>query len=696
MAETNNELAFDLRRIGQIIRKRIWVAVTFFVVVVVLTVIGSVMKTATYRATGMILIEREAPNVVSLKDVVALGTTNYYDTKSYYETQFKIIKSRTTARLVIHKLKLDREPPYSKAVDPIETFLNQVAIDPIKGSHLVSISFNHHDPQEAAQIANTIAETYIEENLLAKQNASDEAIKWLSNQEKELDKKMQDSELALQGFMEKNNILSFEERQSIIEKRITSLTTAYADARQKRIEAESLYNRVKLYAVSSEKSQSIPDVLKNDLIQELKSKQFEYERERTELAQKYKEKHPAMTSVIDQLDLVEKRLNSEINRIVRGVEAQYLVEKDREEAFVAELETIKLDKRELDKKEIDFKSLEREVIANRNLFDVLQQRAKETEIIGKLRANNVRIIDRAEAPLYPISPRKRLNVALGMILGVLGGIGLIFFFEFVDNTIKNTEDIENTTGLPFLGIIPSFEGENGEEITTDLFAHEHPKSSVTESCRVIRTNLTFSAPDASLRRLLVTSAGPQEGKSTTVINLGIVLAQGGKRVLLIDSDLRRPRLHRAFGFSSDLSGLTNLIMGEDSLDNVLVDTEVPGLSLIPCGPIPPTPSELLGSRQMENILKDLEERFDWVLFDSPPVVAVTDAVVISQLVDGVVLVVKAGQTSRDLLAKALKQLSDVDATILGTVLNDFNVKGEGYRYYHYYHSYHSNEKKKTG
>jgi capsular exopolysaccharide synthesis family protein len=402
------------------------------------------------------------------------------------------------------------------------------------------------------------------------------------------------------------------------------------------------------------------------------------------MAQRYLPKHPEMVRLQAQRDLLDRELAAQIAKIVRGIEAEYAVAADREKALTAELDAAKREKQALDKKEIEYRVLEREVETNRGLYDVLQKRMKETQVTENLRANNIRLIDRAEPPLAPVRPRTRVNLILGLILGLVGGAGLAFFFEFIDNTVKTQEDVEGLLRLPFLGIIPSFRGDVGERIATDLFAHEHPKSSVTESCRVIRTNLLFAAPDKTLRRLLVTSAGPQEGKSTTVTNLGIVLAQGGKRVLILDSDLRRPRLHKVFDVPAGRPGLTTLIMGEATLDEVIFATAVPGLSVIPCGPIPPTPSELLGSRHMEDLLPRLDERFDWVLFDSPPVIAVTDAVVLSRLADGVVLVVKAGKTTRDLVVRAKRQLDDVGAPILGTVLNDFNVLGDGYRYYYYY------------
>jgi len=686
---------FELREYLVVLLKRKWTFLAFFLVVMTLVLVGTFAQTPVYRATCTVLIERQAPKVVSFSEVVALGANNYYDTKSYYETQFKIIKSRSAAREVIKRMGLEKELPFSKVADPVEALLNRVSVDPVKKSHLVSVSVDHADPRRGAEIANMVAAVYRDMNLNAKLSASSDALQWLDKEGGTLADKVKESEVALQRFKEEKNVVSFEERQNIISQRLSELSSALTQAKRSRIDAESLYRKTADYAKSPQKVQTIPSVLENKLIQELKAEKIALDKQLSELSKKYKGKHPEIVKVTSQLELMERTIAQEIAKIVQGIETQYLVARDRETALSAEMEKLKKEKQELDNKEIEYKVLLREAQSNQSLFEAIQKRTKETQVTENLRTNNVRIIDPAEVSTKPVRPRVRMNIVLGFLLGLFGGIGLAFFFEYLDNTIKTQQDVKEFLQLPFLGVIPSLKDLGGGPEDIDLFAHKHPKSSVTESCRAIRTSITFSAPGQRLRKLLVTSAGPQEGKSTTVINLGIIFAQVEKRVLIIDSDLRKPRIHKAFGIPKERPGLTNLVMGEAETDDVIVASKVPNLDLITCGPIPPNPSELLGSSRMESVIQSLEERYDWILFDSPPIVAVTDAVVLSRIVDGVILVIKSAKSTRDIVLKARHQLQDVGANILGAVLNDFNIKEQGYKYY-YYHHYYRDEDRESG
>ena len=362
----------------------------------------------------------------------------------------------------------------------------------------------------------------------------------------------------------------------------------------------------------------------------------------------------------------------------------------REKALEGAVTQAKAEAQILNEKAMEYSVLKRKVDSESDIYSELVRRANETRVTQDMQFNNNIIIrEKAEAPRSPIKPKRKTNVMLAALLGLFGGVAIAFLLEYLDTTIKSQEDVEDAVGLPFLGVIPSFTADEPEP-TSELFTYTYPKSSITESIRSIRTNILFSAAEAPLKKLLVTSAGPQEGKSTTVINLGIIFAQGGKRVLIVDSDLRRPRIHKAFNVTRD-RGLTNLIMNEAKPEQVIVNTKVPNLSVIPCGPIPPNPSELLGLTRMQEIIDELGHQFDIILFDSPPIVAVTDAVVLSKKVDGVVLIIKAGRTTSEMVLKAKKQLTDVTAHILGAVLNDFNIRGEGYRYYYYYHYYRSEE-----
>lgn len=689
--------SFNLSEIGKILYKRRWTIAVFFLVVTTFVTLATMLQKDVYLATAVIRIESEAPNIVGFKEVVALGAQNYWASKEYYETQFRIIKSRPILEQVIQKMRLDENPPFAGASDPPELLAGMVSVNPIKNSQLVEIGVEYYDMNTAVEICNMLVKVYRDQNLATKIDATREALEWLKKERSGRANSVKEAEQGLHQFLVDHNIVSFEERQNVVAKRVQDLSDALTEAKRARIASEVAYNEATQLKKQGN-ALAIPEVLDNKLIQNLKEELVLLEKEKSKLAAKWKPDHPGMQKVQGQINELQDQIGKEIDHLIEGLRATYVMDQSRENKLDSELEQAKKEALDLSDLEIQYRVKKREAESEGMLFDEIQKRQKETEINKSLPdiTNNVRIIEEAIAPEHPspIRPRRKLSIILGAVLGLLGGIGLTFFLEYLDTTIKSADDLERNVKAPFLGIIPSFTTDE-EAVPDELFTHRYPKSSITESCRSIRTNISFSSAGKQLKRLLVTSAGPQEGKSTAVINMGIIFAQGGKRVLIVDSDLRRPRLHRAFKVSRK-KGLTNVIMGEASLADVIIPTEVPGVSLIPCGPIPPNPSELLGTERMRQISNDMADMFDLVLFDSPPVVAVTDAVVMSKIVDGVVLIAKAGKTTSEIVRKASRQLEDVQAHILGTVINDFNIRSAGYRYYYYYYHYRSREGDESG
>ncbi|MBZ0271413.1 polysaccharide biosynthesis tyrosine autokinase [bacterium] len=689
MARLRHRGGFDPREYGKVLVKRRWTVVTFFFIVLTLITLGTFMQAPVYRSTALVQILPEAPNVVEFKEVVALGSRNYWALKEYYETQFRIIRSRQVTAEVIDRLSLAEVDPYRTAKDAPATLADQIDVEPIKNSQLVAIHAESTNPELAMKIANAVAEVYQRQNLESKRVTSRDALDWLSGESHTMRERLEESEKRMQNYMENAQVFSFEERFNIALRNLAKFSEAAAEARQHRIETEALYNKYREMANAGE-GDMIPAVMENKLVQELKSELVIMEKDLAELKSKYKEGHPQVQALLQQIGVIESEIGGEIKNTLGSIKAELIIAQRREKEMDLAVIEARAEAQEVSEKEIQFKALQRDAKANQLVFDELQKRAKETEITRNLAANNISIVEQARLPEHHIRPRRKMNVMLGALLGILGGVGLAFFMEYVDNTIKTQIDIENLTDVPFLGIIPSFQSDDDEIPPDDLYSHHNPKSSITESCRAIRTNIIYSSPGRELRSLLVTSAGPQEGKSTTVINMGIIFAQGGRRVCLVDSDLRRPRLHKAFGVDRD-QGLTNYVMGEIPLEDAVTQTEIPNLFIVPSGPIPPNPSELLGSERMDAIIEELRGRFDMLIFDSPPVVAVTDAAVLSKRVDGVMLVVKAGKTTTDMFDRALRQMEDVKAHIVGSVLNDFNLRGEGYRYYYYYHYYRSDD-----
>lgn len=725
----------------RIIRKRQWVIITFFVIVVVSVTISSFLQTPVYKSTARILIEKETPNVLSFKEVLALDTSD----TDYYQTQYTILRSRTLAKEVLQRLGmmeqamqdqsqgfsirgilrgilnvvLSRKPLSEEAKirareqQAIDNFLNNIiTIEPIKGSRLVDIGAYSTNPDLTAGIANTLVEVYIEQNLEAKLSASKDAGGWLAKQLNVSQKKIAESEADLQKYKEEHEIISLQDRQNMITQKLSELNTAVSNARIKRIAAETQYKQIQEYlntdestldSVAIEKLESISLVINNPLIQRLKVELSTLEGELSELLKKFRKKHPNVIALRSQISSVQDRINAEIKRIMTSINNEYELALAQEEELKAALEEQKREALELNQKAIQYGILEREVESNKRIYNELLQRTKETSVTEQLETSNIRIIDRAVVPNYPVAPRKKLNIFLAMIVGSVMGTALAFFFEYLDNSIKTPDDIKQYLDIPFLGFIPKVSSENNSsphqratKHSVDTIVANEPKSTVSEAYRSLRTNVMFSSLEHG-PIILVTSAGPTEGKSITVANLGITMAQSGSKTLIVDCDLRKPRMHRIFNIPATGSGFTGMIanFGMNGNRVAVKRTRIQNLDLIPCGKIPPNPSELLSSERTRMLLEALGKKYDKILIDSPPVNVVTDPVILSQIAGGVIVIIRAGETRRDVVRRARDQLRDVGATILGGVLNSVDIEKDNYYYYSYYYNYYYQEKDET-
>jgi len=570
----------------------------------------------------------------------------------------------------------------------IKAYLARLDIKPIRKSRLVNISFEAHDPQLAAQIANTHAKLYIEQNLERKFSASKEAVNWLKKRIKEVKEKLEKSEEALRKYKQAHDLVSidFEESHNIRVQRLNELNTALMEARTKRIEKENLYRELKRISDKPELIESMPAVVANPLIQQLKAEYIKSKADYSKLSQSYGPEHPKMIRLRSEIKELKNKIASEVKKIARSIETEYRVAKKQEAALNKALEEEKKKALALSEKEIQYNVLKREVEINRTLYESLLKRAKETNITEDLPVSNVSIVDPARIPDLPFKPKKRLNILLAMVVGLTMGIGLAFFLEYLDDTIKTPEEVERYLKIPFLGYIGKVIIAKDNPYSPDLVALKEPKSHIAEMLRNVRTNILFSTSNFPRKALLVTSSIQDEGKTFLTINLGISLAQMGKRVVVIDADLRKTRIHRTFGLKKH-PGLTDVLTGNHGLESVIQDTKVENLKIIPCGTIPPNPAELLSSEAMKGLIDRLKEQFDFILFDSPPVMSVTDPTILANLADGVILVIKGGETPRPPIQRALQQLSKLDTKLLGVVLNGMDFK-KGKYYYHYYYKYH--------
>lgn len=660
------ESEVHLRDYLRVLQKRRWTVIAFFIILVSTVAVVTFTVRPVYRSTVQILIERENPNVVSIQEVLAIDAT----ATDYYQTQYEILKSETLARRVIDRLKLDQNPDFQNGSDSpedsadlnteeknrglLKTFMSRLTVSPIRNSRLVNVSFDSHDPQLSAQMANTMADEYIQYTMELKVRAAQQASDWLRKRVDEMQVKVRESEEA------------FEKYKESIPKQITAQVESKADSPQAMKEMESR-----------------PEVVNNKFIQELRTEEIRLTSKQSELSKKYGPKHPQMIQVKSELATLRDKMEREIKRLVGAVKieesSQYLL-------------------------------LKREEDANRQLFEVLLKRLKETALTENLPRSNIQVVDAAQPSSIPIKPKKGMNMILAVVLGLVLGSGFAFFFEYLDSTIKSPEDIERVIGAPLLGIVPSagrrkkstrLSGGQIHPIETILSAD--PKSPQAEAYRTIRTGVLLSSAERPPRVVLVTSPGPVEGKTTTAVNLAIAMAQAGSSTLLIDADLRRPRIHQLFSretgganlegsWNDGIKGLGPALVGETPPEAAIRQTPIPLLSVLTSGPIPPNPAELLGSQRMRDLVGELGRKFDRIIIDSPPLVPVTDATLLSTLCDGVVLVVKESRTTKMLATEARKRLAEAKAKLLGVVLNDVDLKKDSYRYYPY-HSYYGKEEK---
>ena len=703
----------------RVIYKRRWVAIPAFVIVFVIGAINSFRQTPIYEARAQILIEKDTPKVGNLNTMFQ-ETDGWYN-DDFYQTQYRILQSRSLARRTVELANLPSHPSMQRASEPpsmsfsvtgvassaiaaarraisgepaeapvkvapaepadalapyVGVVLGSLTVAPVRNSRLVDLRFSSTDPVLAADLANAHAKAYIQQNLQTRFSASKDATDWLGEQLAEQRQKVEESEAALQRYKEAHDAVAVEDRQNIVVQRLADLNGAVTKVKTERIEKEAQYNQLRSLE-STPAVDSFPAVIANDYIQKLKSDIGDLQRQQAQLAEKYGERHPEMVRIRSAIDSTQAKYDAEVRNVINSVRAEYQASLAQERSLVGALEKQKSEALGLNRKGIEYSVLSREAESNRQIYEALLQRTKETGISAELKSSNIRVVDAAELPTFPVLPRRQRDLMMAAISGSILALGLVFLFEYLDNRIKSPQEMRAHLGLPFLGMVPAVDTDKGSLLHTGVPA------AFSEAIRAVRTNVLFSSADEGARTLVVTSAGPGEGKSMFSSNLSVSLAQAGQRVLHIDADMRRPRVHEIFE-ASQQPGLSNLLVGDCKPSEAVRKTAVQNLWILPAGMIPPNPAELLGSKRCTDYFTTLREHFDWVVIDSPPVLAVADASVLSNAATGVIFVVGADQTSRQTAKAAIEQLHSVGARLIGAVLNRADVQRNPYYYSAYY------------
>jgi capsular exopolysaccharide synthesis family protein len=613
------------------------------------------------------------------------------------------------ATAVVQEMGLNRDPNFlanspagenAKPVEvPLETaaqvLLSRLEIEPEKQSRLVTVAFEDADPVRAQRIVSMVIQKYQDQNLDRVLASTTSAVDWLRGQLAKLKTELENNELALHGYKKDNNILSvsLDDQSNMLRGEMTKLNELLTGVKAHREEVHA--RLVELKKVDAKDPTKLPasELLKSPILQSFRESYMDAVRERDGLLGEGKgANHPSVSAAHARVAASRTALLAEVTNIQKSVEREHAAV-GREAGGLQRLYDA-ANKRalELTLMEIQYNRLRRSKDNTEKLYSLVLERTKESDLTRMIRVNNVYVVDDPLVPKAPVRPSIPVNVAIGLLAGLVLGIGVAVGREMLDRSIKTPDHIERDLRLPFLGLLPAVgEGvespygrkQNAPTPTgkPELVVHDQPKSGLAEAARAIRTNIVFMSPDSPHRVLLVTSAAPVEGKTTVASCIAVAMAQAGQRVALVDCDMRRPRLHRVFDRTNDV-GLTSALLDINALDDAIYKTEVPNLSMIACGPIPPNPAELLHSEAFGKVLDALRARFDRVVIDSPPVIPVTDGSILSTRVDGTVFVVRAFRTSKDLARRAVRMVRTVGGNIVGTVLNGVSMDRPGYSYYY--------------
>lgn len=746
-AQPEPESEFHISQWLEIVRRRRNLIVVVAAVMVAASLILYAITPRVYRATTVVQIERRSGTNLALGQPVQYE--DWVDAQSFYPTQIRLLQSRGLAERVVKNLRLMDDPifnpgrasllPSSSSGGTSDTdaaalagmaarVLGGIEVNPIRNTRLVELSYTSTTPELAARITNGIADAFIDWGVETRFATVGRASTFLASQIEAIKQEIQDREAQLQAYSRRTDIVALDPSSNVTLQRLEGLNRDYVTVVSERIAKEARYQEL----VNSP-GDSVADTFSGGLIGQLRADQMKLERDYATKLNTYKPDWPAMLELKAQIDKGRQHLADATQEFVakarESAKAEYQGALRREEALTAELNHQKNDAMQLNSAAVEYNNLKVEVSTRRTLLDELLKRQSETEVTARLegtRDSNVMVVDRALVPGGPYRPSLQRNLGMGLVLGLGLGLGVAFFLEYLDRTLKTPEDVDRILGLPLLAVIPdvssgregygssrAYYGRDagakdtgplrrvyGERVSSplpegtriELLPQAMPRVAVSEAYRALRTSLLLSTANG-LKSVVVTSAIPGEGKTAISVNLAVVLAQLGRQVLLVDTDLRKPRLHEVFGVPNRV-GLVSVLTGSVQEDAVILPTHVPNLSFTPSGPMPPNSSELLSSERMLDFVAKAYQRFDYVVFDSPPVLPVTDATVLASMADGLILCIGAGLVLREDARACRQRLQLADIRVLGVTLNFYRDRGS--RYGKRYHSYETYVKQAAG
>ncbi|HUI43962.1 MAG TPA: polysaccharide biosynthesis tyrosine autokinase [Terriglobia bacterium] len=708
---------FYLRAYWHVLAKRRWTILTATCILVALVAVVSFKMRPVYQATARVEVEAEAPQIQSLSDL-------YRSTPSdgaFLQTQVNVLESDTLAWETIQQLGLAGKAEFSSAAGTdlsdlapsrrgrlIRAFRERLHVELMRNSRMLEIRFESTDAPLAAAVANALVNNYAEYNFRMKYDATRQASAWMEQQLDELKAKVEKSQQALVDYERENAIVNVSDKENVVEERLADLSRDLTNAQDDRVQKESLYELLK----SNPSQASV--LVQDDLSQHLEERDADLSADYADALARYGPRFPKVLRLQGQVKTLESFIDAEHHRLIERIHSDYSAAQARETLLTEAVVRDKADVGRLNQLLIRHNILKREFETNQQLYDSLLQRLKDATVSAGLKATNIHVVDSASAPSSPARPKALVNLAIASIVGMILGVTLAFVEEGLDNSVKSAEDVERLIGAPALAIVPAAGSESASPYwkraggsrrnahfsksatngAVALAVLKHPASALSESYRALRTSILLSTAVRPPQVLLITSPQPNEGKSCTSLNLALTLAQRGSRVLVVDGDLRKPGIASHLGLAEE-PGLSGLLTGAHRLDEVLHPADgVPQLWALPSGATPPNPAELLSSPRMGEVIQQLRERFDHIVIDSPPLLMVTDATILSTLVDGVVLVVESGVTVRGAVLRAHSLLENAGGRVLGVVVNKVDFRREAYyysSYSRYYHSYYDRE-----
>jgi polysaccharide biosynthesis transport protein len=694
-----------------ILRKHQWLILSFLLAVVTIVSIATFRMQPVYTATARIEIDRENSNFLPFQ---ADSYDYIVDLDNYIETQSRILTSETLALQTIRNSGLipHSDLPGGSVSEAITSgslanhkrppelgaFLGSLTVKRVLPSRLLDVTFESTNPDLAAQILNAHISNFMEQNFRSKYDATAKATSWLTDQLSELKVKVQNSEDARLTYERQHQIWELDDKQNITTQRLNDLNRELTEAQNDRMRKEALFEFAKAGNIDA-----VPQLRENNMLQDLTRKRADTYSTFVDALNQYGPNFPKVQRIQAQLKEIDGLMDNEKRNILEALGNDYNAARQREGLLSEALNEQKNEVNLMAASMVEYNILKRDAEGNKAMYDGLLTKLKEANLAAGLKSSNIRWVDPAMIPSTPTRPAKTRNIALSFVVGLVGGIGLALLREYLDNTVKTPDDVETLARLPSLAVVPAFTDDNGSarksrllgasvnghEKRIELVAQHLPKSQMSEAFRALRTSLLLSQAGHPPQVILVTSALPREGKTTSAANLAVTLAQLGDRTLLIDADLRKPGIGRLLNLTDGkYPGLSSYLAGVSTLDLVTVAHHaIPNLVAIPTGPLPPNPADLLSSHKLADAINQLRTQYKFIVIDSPPIMAATDAVIVSVQADGVLLVVRSGETPKEAFTRARDLLTSVKCRLLGVVLNAVDSSAPDYYYSYRYYPY---------